>query len=193
MQHKNSPRDRIVASAKQLFSERGFHRTAVADLAEDAQVSVGTIYRSFANKSDIIRAIVDADTQETLAQLQADIDQVRAGTITGGAALERMIVEWASKSDDALNHEIIAEGHRNPEVAETIATVCGQFREQFRTLARLIRPDLDEVNTEGASEILLTCLFSMGNRDFTHPRLTVEQTAAVVTRLLVEGMRNAQT
>lgn len=189
LQHKPPARERIVASAKQLFTERGFHGTAIADLAEYAQVSVGAIYRSFSNKSEIIRAIVQVDTEETLGQLQADIEQVRNGSITGGAALEHMIFQWVSTRSDPLKHEIVAEGHRNPEVADMIAGVCGQFRELFRTLARLLQPDLDDIEIEGAAELLLACLFGMGNREFTQPRLDENQTAAIVAKLILRGLK----
>jgi TetR/AcrR family transcriptional repressor of uid operon len=188
VQHKISTKDRIVASAKQLFSERGFHRTAMADLAEYAQVSVGTIYRSFTNKSEIIRAIILADTEETLGQLQADIDQVRDGRIVGPMAIERMILRWVSKRTDALDHEIVAEGHRNPEVSDMISGIGGQYRELFRTLAMLLQPDLDDIEIEGAAELLLACLFGMGNREFTTPRLDEDQTAAIVTKLILRGL-----
>lgn len=162
----------------------------MADLAENAQVSVGGIYRSFANKSEIVRAIVQDDTEQTFAQLQKDIEQVRDGTIAGAVAIERMIFEWLSARRDALNHEVVAEGYRNPEVAEVLTLVCGQFREQFRALAKLVQPDLDDIEVEGAAELLLACLFGMGNRKFTQPRLDEAQTAAIVTRLLLQGLRD---
>ena len=54
-------RERIVAAARCLFSSRGFHQTAMADLAKEAKVSVGAIYRSFESKADIVRAIIVAD------------------------------------------------------------------------------------------------------------------------------------
>jgi TetR/AcrR family transcriptional repressor of uid operon len=171
LQHKQTTKERIVKSAKQLFSARGFHKTAMSDLADYAEVSVGTIYRSFASKAEIIRAIVEADTDETLTQLQNDIEQVRNGTITGAAAVERMVLEWVSKNSEPLAHEIVAEAHRNAEMAQVIAEVCGQFRDLLRTLARLLQPNLDEREAEGVAELLLACLFGMGNREFTDPRL----------------------
>jgi TetR/AcrR family transcriptional repressor of uid operon len=188
LQQNASARERIVASARRLFAERGFHRTAMADLAEDAQVSVGAIYRSFSSKSEIIRAIVQADTEETLGQLCADIDQVQRGAISGDAAVERMILDWVSKRSDALAHEIVAEGHRNPEVAEIVTAVCSQFREAFRQLARILRPGLDATEIEGVAELLLACLFGMGNRQFTGPSLDELETAAAVTRLILRGL-----
>ena len=191
MQQKQNARERIVSAARQLFAERGFHRTAMADLAEYAQVSVGAIYRSFSSKSEIIRAIILAETEETRAQLQAAIDQVRAGDIAGEAAVERMIFQWVSERSDALEHEVVAEGHRNPEIAAMISEICGQFRELFRVLARLLQPKLDDVQVEGVAELLLACLFGMGNREFTHPRLDEAQTAAVVAHLLLGAAARA--
>lgn len=186
MQQKVSTKERIIAAAKQLFAEQGFHATAMADLAGYAQVSVGTIYRSFASKSDIIRAIILADTEATLGQLQRDIDQVRDGKVTGARALEGMIFSWVSQRTDALDHEIVAEGHRNPEVTEIIASACGQYRDLFRTLVELLAPGLGPEEIEGVAELLLACLFGMGNRKFTYPRLDEARTATIVTKLLLQ-------
>lgn len=188
MQQKGIAKDRIVSAAKQLFAERGFHRTSMADLAEFAQVSVGAIYRSFASKSEIIRAIIQAETEETLKQLQTSIDQVRSGEVVGADAVEGMIFRWLSERSDALEHEVVAEGHRNREIASLISDVCGQFRDLFRTLARLLRPGLSDEEAEGVAELLLACLFGMGNREFTHPRLTEAQTAIAVSRLILRGV-----
>lgn len=189
MQQKISTRERVVASAKRLFSERGFHRTAMADLAQGAQVSVGAIYRSFASKSDIIHAIVQADTEETLGELRSCIDQVRDGRVSGHATVEQMVLQWVSKRSDPLNHEIVAEAHRNPEVAQMVSSTCGQFRDLLRDLATLLKPGLTEAEIEGLAELLLACLFGMGNREFTAPRLSEERTAAIVTAILLQGVR----
>ncbi len=189
MQHKVPARERIVASAKQLFSERGFHRTAMADLAGDAQVSVGAIYRSFASKSEIIRAIIQADTEETLGELRAHIEHVRDGSVSGHETVELMVLKWVSKRNDPLNHEIVAEAHRSPEIAQMVSSTCGQFRDLLRDLAALLKPGLSETEIEGIAELLLACLFGMGNREFTNPRLDEARTAQIVTIILLQGAR----
>jgi TetR/AcrR family transcriptional repressor of uid operon len=188
LQHKLSARDRIVAAGRRLFGERGFHQTSMADLAEAAQVSVGTIYRSFPGKSEIIRAIIAADTQETLGQIQSDIEQVGQGQAGRRAAVEGMILRWVSKRSDALSYEIVAECHRNPQLAELIACVCSAFRAQFRILAKLLQPDASHVQIEGAAELFLACLFGMGSHEFTDPSLDDAETAAAVTSLILKAL-----
>src|SRR3546814_19304380 len=53
-----SPRERIVNAASRLFGSKGFYATTTAELAEEASVSVGQIYRLFTDKDEIGRAHV---------------------------------------------------------------------------------------------------------------------------------------
>ena len=50
-------RARIIAAARTLFAENGFHNTGIAQIAKQSGVLVGQIYRDFANKEEIVVAI----------------------------------------------------------------------------------------------------------------------------------------
>src|SRR3954447_9756265 len=50
-------REAIFDAALTLFAERGFHGTAVPDIAERAGVGAGTIYRYFENKEALVNAL----------------------------------------------------------------------------------------------------------------------------------------
>ena len=50
-------REAILAAALALFVERGFHGTAVPELAERAGVGAGTIYRYFASKEALVNEL----------------------------------------------------------------------------------------------------------------------------------------
>ena len=49
--------DRILTAATALFAERGFHGTAVPEVAKKAGVGAGTIYRYFENKEALVNAV----------------------------------------------------------------------------------------------------------------------------------------
>ena len=51
-------KERILAAATRLFSERGFARTSTALLAQEAGVAEGTIFRHFKNKDDIFLVLI---------------------------------------------------------------------------------------------------------------------------------------
>jgi AcrR family transcriptional regulator len=53
-QHK---RDAILAAALALFAERGYHGTAIPEVAQRAHVGTGTIYRYFASKELLVNAV----------------------------------------------------------------------------------------------------------------------------------------
>jgi AcrR family transcriptional regulator len=50
-------RQAIVASARQLFTERGFAGTATTDIVASAGVTRGALYHHFADKTDLFRAV----------------------------------------------------------------------------------------------------------------------------------------
>lgn len=186
---KVPPRDRVIEAARQLFAARGFHQTSMAELAETADVGVGTIYRSFPSKAEIIRAIIHDDMADVREMLQATIACVEQSQQPIANVMKRMFTDWLAKKSDGLGHEIVAEGHRNPEIAAVISAATGMVRDQFRELARMIQPDLPANEVEGVAELFLVCFFGMGNHKFTPPALDEDETASVMTQLILRAMR----
>lgn len=57
---------RILAAASRLFRETGYGAIRIEDIAQAAEVSVGTLYNYFANKGDLLLAIVSMEVEEVL-------------------------------------------------------------------------------------------------------------------------------
>ena len=57
-QKQQARRAEIVAAAQRCFAAKGLHGASVADIAREAGLSVGQLYRIFASKEAIIEAIV---------------------------------------------------------------------------------------------------------------------------------------
>ena len=55
---------RILASATEVFAGRGYE-ASMEEIAERAEVGIGTLYRRFANKSDLVGAVVEAANERT--------------------------------------------------------------------------------------------------------------------------------
>lgn len=187
LQQAGTSRERVVLAARHLFCTRGFHQTAMADLAEEAKVSVGAIYRSFKGKADIINAIVIEDTESRLREVTDLIEQVKAQEITIEVALTRLAMRQFAEKNEALSHEILAEAHRNPDVGGTISELCVAYRQIFRELAFLVNPTLTEPELDGAEELLLACMFGLGHRNLSLPKLSPEDTARMAACMIMHA------
>ncbi len=68
--HLQDKRTAVLQAALELISEKGFHGTPMSQVAQAANVGVGTIYRYFASKEDLITALyTDLKTQVAQAML----------------------------------------------------------------------------------------------------------------------------
>jgi TetR/AcrR family transcriptional regulator, repressor of fatR-cypB operon len=91
-------RESILEAALQCFVERGFHGTAMPQIAEKADVAAGTIYHYFASKEALVNALYRT-WKAAVAQ------RVFAAFPQGAPAREQFRVMW---------HEIIAFAMEEP-------------------------------------------------------------------------------
>src|SRR5437667_12033922 len=54
----SAARERILAAAQRRFAAFGYRRTGIAEIAREAGVAAGTIYRYFESKEEVFRAVV---------------------------------------------------------------------------------------------------------------------------------------
>jgi len=52
-------RSRLVLAAMQLFWEKGYNSTSIADVLQTAKVNSGSLYHFFPGKSDLLAAVLD--------------------------------------------------------------------------------------------------------------------------------------
>lgn len=63
----------LLDAAERVFAEKGFESAAVKEIADQAELSVGSVYQLFKNKQAMFRAVFTRRNQEGLAVLQAAI------------------------------------------------------------------------------------------------------------------------
>jgi len=52
-------RREIIDAAYRVFSDKGYHKTGIADIAAELEMGHGTLYRYFKNKLDIASSVID--------------------------------------------------------------------------------------------------------------------------------------
>ncbi|MGW8203151.1 TetR/AcrR family transcriptional regulator [Sphingomonas bisphenolicum] len=188
VQQEKNGRVRILAAARTLFDSHGFHQTAMAELAVAAQVSVGQIYRLFKSKEDIIEALVHDDADQwcgEMAEIQMRMD---AGELTIVDTFELLLLHTIDEKDEALSFDILAESFRNPAVADTIGAMCQRFRTYIRYFACAANDKLSGEALDAAEEMILACLFGLGHRSVSRPRLSASSAARLTAEMIVTAL-----
>ncbi len=85
---------RLVVAALELFAERGYDQTTVADVAERAGVTERTFFRYFTDKREVLFAAGHAWEDQIIAGIEdaepslAPLDVVVAGLVAGASLLD---------------------------------------------------------------------------------------------------------
>jgi AcrR family transcriptional regulator len=67
----------LLAAARQLFAARGMEHTTIAQIAEHADIAIGSFYNYFRTKEDLLDALLEEELSQQLALLelrQAHVD-----------------------------------------------------------------------------------------------------------------------
>lgn len=163
-------RQHIVDAASACARRSGFHGSSMAEIAQQAGMSVGQIYRYFESKEAIIAAIVARDT----AEMRDKYCELRHGE---GPVVDRILGRCASAIDNlyareraALMLEVVAEAARNPRVAEILRAADVEERQMQRALLSEVFPQhLGEREREARSEIVSVLFEGLAIRGVNHP------------------------
>jgi AcrR family transcriptional regulator len=131
---KQQTRAKIERVALELFAERGFEHTTLADIAEAADVSKRTIFSYFESKEDI----VFCGEPLLFRQFEQRLEQRPPGATTVDV-LQELMLSFTSTLDDTelLRKKIVS---RDPALRLSERARASRFEE---LIARSIAKDLD--------------------------------------------------
>ena len=66
-------RERVLEAGLELFGERGYHATSIAEIGERAGISKSVLYHYFGSKADLYEAVVEAETRDLLQRVAAAV------------------------------------------------------------------------------------------------------------------------
>jgi len=120
-------RAEILEAALELFAERGYHNTGVADIAARLRMSHGTFYRYFESKRDILDYVVEGlvtrigeavaasngvGTPDTLERYRDQVGRIAEALVEvvhEDPRIARVLLFEATGIDDELTSRIIRE------------------------------------------------------------------------------------
>ncbi|HEY0941203.1 MAG TPA: TetR/AcrR family transcriptional regulator [Steroidobacter sp.] len=178
-------RDEIVSAALACVVRHGFHAASMGQIAAEARMSVGQIYRYFASKEAIVHAIVERIVARRLEWMMDTHKQV---DFAARFAHRNYFSSEDERSERVLLLEITAEATRNPAVAEIVRSADRRLRDQAVALVCAKNPELTP--DEAAARVEFVAVLSEGSafRSVTEqiaaPELLVSIYRDVLQRLL---------
>jgi AcrR family transcriptional regulator len=138
-------RQRILLAARAAFAERGLEVT-LDEIAQRAGVGVGTVYRRYSNKDDLIDELYEDIVAELAAVAEAELTQDDPWKGLAGF-LEQSLAMQASNR--ALKDLVTGGSHRGRErvarARERVAPLASELFERAKQSGRL-RPDVTEAD-----------------------------------------------
>jgi AcrR family transcriptional regulator len=71
-------KNEIIKAAGRVFPKKGFHKTLMDNVANEAGIGKGTIYRYFSNKEDLFFSVLEDATDHLTTGLQSVVDKKNA-------------------------------------------------------------------------------------------------------------------
>ena len=105
----------LLAAARQCFAADGYFNVRIADIAQQAGMSQGSLYWYFTSKEELLKAIL-SEAFESLGSLMA---QAAAGTGTARQKLDDLVdrlLNYAREGSDLTAIMISMLGHQNGEM-----------------------------------------------------------------------------
>jgi len=75
-ERKAETREMIFQAARKVFSEKGYHKTQIADIVREAGISTGSVYAHFKDKRDLFEQII-RETNEVLRARLKELSQTK--------------------------------------------------------------------------------------------------------------------
>lgn len=133
--HKEQKKARIIKAAAQVFADRGFSGTVMADIADRAGIGKGTLYEYFDSKEDLFFAVFEWFTQETEAAAKVSISAL------GGSVSERLAV----LSESVMQSWLEMKDHFTLVMEFWAASASSQMKQRFKGYFRQAYEDFRRI------------------------------------------------
>ena len=155
--------NRLMDAAFNLFSRKGYADTSMEEIAKSANASTKTIYARYANKGDLLKAVVERliarNIAEHAAETSPDPGQVEPRRFL--VTLGRRILMEMNGPAAGLMQLAFSEARRAPELGRMYVEMLAMGRANFRRAleawaAAGLLPDLK--NADSAAALCITLL-----------------------------------
>ena len=143
---KERRRQQIMVAAKRVFSEKGFSKTTMEDIAREAELSTGTLYLYFKNKEELFASL----SFRILQYLLIRIEHVTRETDKGPA--EKLLDLRDALYDVYLFDPLIIINMFHLQSSETLMNLSPPILDEMKAMSRKAMGEMAKIFTEGSGD-----------------------------------------
>ncbi|SMF35920.1 TetR/AcrR family transcriptional regulator [Desulfovibrio gilichinskyi] len=152
---KDKKRKLIVAGMK-LFSDKGFHKTNISEIAEKAGVSVGSFYGYFEDKKDLLIEVSQAYGNSIIKGIYENIADEAPISKDSTTIIEFLVnsAKQAHMLSTELHREMLALKNREPEMAKLDKRITESFQDGIEAILKKCGSRITVKNTTTAAKLV---------------------------------------
>jgi len=133
MNFMNEREEKIIDAAVRVFSRYGVKRTTMNDIAQEAGVVRQTLYNAYANKEEILRAVIQLFNERALAAIEAGSAEAATLDEKLDILFEHMVVRPFELLNATPHADEIVEGV-NDAGKEEMSSAYQRYRQMIESL-----------------------------------------------------------
>ncbi len=150
-------KQKLIEAGLKLFSEKGYAATTIADLAKEAGVSVGIVYRYFGDKKDILLDGMEAAMADFEKLFKEEIE-ITPDTTMEDFLKQYLVISYQAQSlnSPVFFSEITAMAFTDRDVADMFAKFNKVIKDLFSTAVYQLvdMPEYADEKTEMVMNLL---------------------------------------
>lgn len=185
--------DALVEAAARILIREGFDRASTNRIAEEAGVSVGSLYQYYPGKEALVLAVIDRHNQEIMQVVRAALAEIASQPVE--KAVRRLVVAAidAHRVNPKL-HRVLAEQIPRTGRLENVEAFNREAYDLFKTYLEDHRDELRAVDLGLAAFVCATSIEALAHTAVLHRSevLSGQALAALVdetTRLVVRYLQ----
>jgi len=138
-------RQQIIVAAKRVFSEKGFNKATMEDIAKEAELSPGTIYLYFKNKDELYASL----SLRILQYLNIRLEHVAKQE---GISIEEKIEALKEAMFDVYDFDpLVTINMFHLQSSETLRNLSPELLDEIKDLSRSSLGTISDIFQEGIS------------------------------------------
>lgn len=185
--------DALVEATARILVREGFDKASTNRIAEQAGVSIGSLYQYYPSKEALVAAVIDRHNGQLLQLVGAALAEVEALPVEKAVRRIVAVAIEAHRLDPRL-HRVLAEQIPRVGRLEKIEAFNRQYYEFFRQYLEGRRNELRNVDLDLAAFVCVTAIEALTHTAVLHrPEAladeAVERLVDEATRLIVRYLR----